>query len=36
MWDLETEFFRDAKEHENFIFAITVRMDVTLAFEDFD
>src|SRR4029077_17627001 len=34
--DLEAEFLRHAEQHQNFVFAIAMRMDVALAFEYFD
>ncbi len=34
--DLEAELFGDTKKHEDFVFAITMRVNVAFAFEDFD
>ena len=34
--DLEAEFLGHAQQHQDFVFAIAMRMDVALAFEHFD
>ena len=33
---LEAKFFRDAKQHQDFVFAVAMRVNVALAFQNFD